>query len=324
MLTLTKCQEIVNLALVDLKLPGEPANLYDPIRYILDIGGKRLRPCFAIMACNVYDDNVGNSVNPAIAYEVFHNFTLMHDDIMDNSSLRRNKPTVHVKWNTNTGILSGDAMVIKAYEILSASPENLLPNMLDIFNSTALKVCEGQQLDLDYEQKIEIKEEDYLQMIKLKTSALLAGALETGAYTGGADARDRAKFHELGINTGIAFQIQDDWLDVYAGDSSFGKVKGNDIINNKKTMLLVKALELAGGTYKKELLKWIETREFDPEEKLMKVKSIFEALKIREITLKIIEDYYKKALKNIDEINASPERKTEIYNITQKLLERKN
>lgn len=324
MLSLTECQEVVNSALTKMTLPDEPANLYDPIRYILDIGGKRLRPCLVIMACNVYDDNIDKAVYPAMAYEVFHNFTLMHDDIMDNSSLRRNNPAVHVKWNINTGILSGDAMLIKAYELISGSPEVMIPDLLKIFNFTALRLCEGQQYDLDFEQTSEISIDDYLEMIKLKTSALLAGALETGAYIGGADTNDLVRFHDFGANLGVAFQIQDDWLDIYAGDESFGKIRGNDILTNKKTMLLVQALQLAGEAEKKQLLSWMENRDYDPVRKINAVTSVFDELNIKERTMGIIEDYYKKAIKSLDDIKAPAERKAEIYTIARKLLKRKN
>jgi len=276
-----------------------------------------------ILACNVYKDDVRNAINPALSLEVFHNFTLMHDDIMDNSVLRRNHPTVHSKWNHNTGILSGDAMVIKAYELLSLSPEQMLGRLLGIFNSTALRLCEGQQYDLDFEQRIDISINDYLKMIQLKTSALIAGALEMGAYIGGADEGHIKKFHEFGMNLGIAFQVQDDWLDLYAEEKGFGKATGNDIICNKKTILLIQALQMARGDAKEELLSWIRKKDFNPDEKVSHVKAIFDDLNIKAITLKLIENYYNIGMGCLDEIDAGRDRKNELYSVANLLLERK-
>ena len=323
MLSLKECQKLINLSLDSIDLPGEPSNLYDPIKYILEIGGKRLRPSLVIMACNVYQDNVQDALFPALALEVFHNFTLMHDDIMDNSFLRRNYPTVHVKWNRNIGILSGDAMVIKAYQLLSMGPEKILPDLIRIFNSTALRLCEGQQYDLDFEERIDISIDDYLKMIKLKTAALIAGSLEMGAFIGGADELHVRKFHEIGQNLGIAFQIQDDWLDLYAEEKGFGKITGNDIVNNKKTALLIQALQMSEGERKNELLSWIEKRDFIPEDKVIAVKAIFNDLKIKESTLKLVEKYYNKAISCLDEINVKAERKKELYSFAVTLMERK-
>jgi geranylgeranyl diphosphate synthase, type II len=324
MLSLKECQALIDSSLSELYLPGEPFNLYDPIRYILETGGKRLRPSLVIMGCNVYNDDVSAAVYPSLAFEVFHNFTLMHDDIMDNSPLRRNRPTVHVKWTGNIAILSGDAMLIKAYELLSGSPENKVAGLLRIFNSTALRLCEGQQYDLDFEHKLEITIDDYLKMIQLKTSALIAGALEAGAFIGGATVDDMKNFREFGNYLGIAFQIQDDWLDLYSEENSFGKAKGNDVVTNKKTILMVRALQLAKGLNKEKLISWIGKKDFIPDEKIRAVKAIFEELNIKELTAGIVEDYYNKALTCLGTIDVPEEKKSVLYSVAKTLLGRKS
>ncbi len=245
MFTLIQLQEFISEKIQSLNLDKEPKGLYEPISYTLVSGGKRIRPALVLAACNMFSEKIEPAIPVALAFEVFHNFTLLHDDIMDNSPIRRNKETVHEKWNQNTAILSGDAMMIEAYEFLTELPAGLLKNILKLFNKTALEVCEGQQYDMDFETKEIVSEEDYLNMIKLKTSVLIAAALKAGAICGGASDTDADLLYDFGLNIGLAFQIQDDLLDTYADTAVFGKKNGNDIITGKKTFLLINALQKA-------------------------------------------------------------------------------
>lgn len=323
MRTLKECQEIINKAFREIQLPALPANLYDPIRYILELGGKRIRPALVLMACNVFTENIGQAINPALAIEVFHNFTLVHDDIMDNSELRRNKPTIHMKWNQNIGILSGDAMVIKSYQLLSMIPPVLMPQLFSLFCETALKVCEGQQYDMDFENREDVSMNEYLEMIELKTSVLIAASLKTGAIIGGASETDAELIYEFGRNLGIAFQIQDDFLDLYADPLKFGKNIGNDIVTNKKTMLWIQAMQSAKGESKKKLTHWLQKKEFEPEEKIKAVRTVYNRLKVQERVLQYINYYHEKGISYLDRIAVSPERKSELIKVTGFLLTRR-
>ncbi len=258
-----------------------PKELYDPIGYIMNLGGKRIRPLLTLLAYGLYREDYEQILTPAAAVEVFHNFTLMHDDIMDKAPLRRGKATVHQKWDANTAILSGDVMLVKAYDMLLHVPEDKLALCLKRFNQTAIEVCEGQQQDMNFEKKEKVGETAYLEMIRQKTAVLLGFALEYGAILGGASLDDAEHLYHFGVNIGIGFQLKDDLLDVYADKSKFGKQVGGDILSNKKTFLLIKAKELAQGAQKAELEKWLTTADFDKEEKVKAVTRIYDELRIQ-------------------------------------------
>jgi len=301
----------------------EPTELYEPIRYILSIGGKRVRPVMVLMAANLFNENVTPALNAAMAIESFHNFTLMHDDIMDKSDMRRNVQTVHTKWNNNIAILSGDALCIKAYELLAKVPAGTLSNVLPIFTETALQVCEGQQYDMNFEHSEIVSIDNYLKMIELKTSVLIAASLQIGAIIGGASNDDAKKLYEFGLNVGLAFQIQDDWLDVYGEPKTFGKPIGNDIVSNKKTFLLINALNIAKGETKQKLLQLIRAKEFDADEKYEAVVDIYNQLNINEITQAKISDYYQLALQSYKSVNVDNVRKKTLEDFVGKLMDRK-
>ncbi len=279
LLSYEKISDLISQRIKELALPDEPENLYEPIRYMLGLGGKRLRPLLAVMSHNLFDDNIANAIPPALAIELFHNFTLVHDDIMDNAPLRRGHETVYKKWNTNVAILSGDALLVKAYELLSQSNPALQPRLLQAFNQTALQVCEGQQLDMDFENRSltckGVSEKEYMHMIELKTAVLFGLSLQFGALTAGQDEAVARQLYEAGIHLGLAFQLQDDLLDVYAGDG-FGKQTGGDIINAKKTCLLVKTLEQATLEDKRKLAGILKTKSRQPQRKIKAVMAIYE------------------------------------------------
>lgn len=258
-------------------LPGrEPAGLYEPINYTIALGGKRLRPALCMLAARTVSGEANNALHPALGIELFHNFTLLHDDIMDDAPLRRGEPTVYVKWNTNTAILSGDAMFVLAYEQIAQVAPTVLKEVLACFNKTALEVCEGQQLDLDFEILDSVSIDDYIHMITLKTAVLLAASLKIGALAGGADNDTAQHLYEFGLNLGIAFQLHDDILDVFGEPEKVGKQPGGDIIANKKTFLYLKSLELADTESREELIDWYSGPTYDVNEKVPKVKSLFE------------------------------------------------
>jgi len=320
MYTLKTCQEIIEKHLSGLLLPEKPASLYDPIRYVMGSGGKRIRPSLTLLACNLFTDLVDESVNPALAIELFHNFTLLHDDIMDNSELRRGFPTVHKKWNYNVAILSGDAMLIKACEYISKCPGTILTDVLAVFNKTALQVCEGQQFDMDFESSMKVSVEDYLQMIELKTSVLIAASMKIGAICGGAGEKDSENLYQFGRNLGIAFQLQDDLLDVYADPSMFGKSMGGDITANKKTFLLTSALTLAKGEMLKNLNAWISRKEFDRNEKINAITDIYNSLNIKELTVSKVRELFRKAQLSLDKVSVRKERKRELEQFASQLM----
>ena len=323
MLSLRDCQAIINKKLLDLALPALPANLYDPIRYMLDLEAKRLRPSLVLMGCNVFSDEVQQAVYPALAIEVFHNFTLMHDDIMDQSALRRKLPSVHAKWNQNVAILSGDAMLIKAYDLLSHASGQLMQGILEVFNQTALQVCEGQQYDMDYEQSLFVSRDDYIRMVEYKTAVLLAASLKIGALLGGADNSQSDCLYEFGKNIGIAFQLQDDLLDVFADPAVFGKVTGNDIVSNKKTILLIEALNLAEGRNREVLLDWIGRKQFNRNEKIRVIKSIYRELQLEESVRDKVRYYHELAVGSLNNLKTEVSRKSELLAFSDYLMNRK-
>jgi geranylgeranyl diphosphate synthase, type II len=323
MVTLKQAQDIINESINKLNFDLKPKELYDPIVYMLKLGGKRIRPVLIILGCDLFSEDISPAINPAIAFELLHNFTLVHDDIMDNANLRRGKQTVHSKWGNNVALLSGDAMCIKAYEYINKCDERYLKKAIEVFNDAAIKVCEGQQLDMNFETRQSVSEDEYLQMIGFKTSALFASSLKTGAIVGGSSSIDAELMYDFGLNLGFAFQLQDDYLDVFGDESAIGKEIGKDIVSNKKTYLLIKALELANGSRQDSLKKWIFIKNFNPEEKIKAVQLIYLSLGIRELTLKAIENYFIKALDDLKKTSAPDNRKLELKNFISSIRNRK-
>lgn len=323
MFSFSDCQTIIEERINQLNIGHhKPAELYQPIVYILSLGGKRIRPVFTLMACNLFTDDVTPAINPAIAVEVFHNFTLVHDDIMDNAALRRNKPTIHSKWNHNIAILSGDAMQVVAYQLLCNSNTVHIKSLLDIFNETALQVCEGQQYDMNFACQPQVTLADYLHMIELKTSVLLAASLKIGALCGGASDNDAQKLYEFGRNLGLAFQIQDDYLDVYADQDKFGKTVGGDIAENKKTFLLIKALELAQGQQAINLKRYMQNDLLNTHEKIELIRNIYSELNIPSLAKAKIAEFSKKAFDNLSSLQISDSRKINLKLMAQELMNR--
>lgn len=282
-----------------LPLGSSPKSLYDPIRYIMRLGGKRLRPKLVLLAYSLYRDDSERIMKYAAAVEAFHNFTLMHDDIMDNAPLRRGKPTVHEKYNSNTAILSGDVMLVKVYEMFLSLPNGQLRDVLGLFNKTAAEVCEGQQMDMDFERLKKVSEKQYLEMIRLKTAVLLGFSLELGAILAEAPEEDRKALNDFGVNIGVGFQLMDDLLDVYADQKKFGKTVGGDIVSNKKTYLLIKALEHG----KSGLNKWLSAKKFDKKKKVAAVKEIYDSLGIQQLTQKKADKYFEEGYRCLERIN---------------------
>src|ERR1700756_5040442 len=292
---LTDLQVIISKEVERLTFPVYPAELYEPIKYILSLGGKRMRPALLLMACDFFGGDVNKAISPALAIEVFHNFTLMHDDIMDNAPIRRGKTTVHEKWNRNVAILSGDVMLVKGYELMMQVDDHVLRPVMNIFNETAVGVCEGQQIDMEFETRSDVHIDEYINMIRLKTAVLLGGALKIGAIIGGANDEDAALLHTFGEQLGVAFQLQDDILDVYGDPEKFGKQVGGDILSNKKTFLLIEALELADEKQSSGLKRWFSRNTFDPKEKIDGVTGIYDELNIRHHAWQAMHHYADKA-----------------------------
>lgn len=306
------------------KYGRQPDSLYEPIRYLMSLGGKRLRPMLTLLSYALFKDDVKNAVPYAVAVEAFHNFTLMHDDIMDKAPLRRGKATVHEKWNVNTAILSGDVMLVKVYDMfLSIAPEKL-KEVLYIFNQCAAEVCEGQQWDMEFETTSTVSEAQYISMIRLKTAVLLGFSLELGAVLADASIADRKALREFGINIGIGFQLKDDLLDAYADPKKFGKQVGGDIISNKKTYLLIQALQKARGRIKDDLASWLSVKKFKKAEKVKAVKAIYDELKILPGVERKIDHFFAKGFKNLNLVRANPKAKELLLNYTEALIERQS
>lgn len=281
----------------------QPPSLYDPIRYIMALGGKRMRPLLTAMSYSLYRNDVEKIIPYAAAVEAFHNFTLMHDDIMDKAPLRRGKKTVHEKWNVNTAILSGDVMLVKVYDLFLSLPSDTLKGVLTIFNRTAAEVCEGQQWDMEFELKSKVTEAQYLDMIRLKTAVLLGFSLELGALVAGASSADRKALYDFGVNIGIGFQLKDDLLDVYGDKKKFGKQVGGDIIANKKTFLLIKALELAKGKDKIELKRWLLAKKFRADSKVKAVTQIYDRAGIASLTERKINEFFERGFQCLESLS---------------------
>lgn len=310
----------IETGITQLRFNQQPRTLYDPIQYILEMGGKRIRPTLTLLACNLFSENVEQAIRPALGIEIFHNFTLLHDDLMDQADKRRNKPTVHKVWDANTAILSGDAMMIYAYQLVSETPIPYLKQVIDLFSKTAMEICEGQQFDMEFESKTDVSEDEYIEMIRLKTAVLLACSLKTGAIIGGASEQDASALYEFGIHIGLAFQLQDDLLDVYGNPETFGKNIGGDILSNKKTFLLANALKRANPEQSDELIKWIEKSDFIAAEKILAITTIYNEIGIRKLTEKKIQSFYTIGMKALDSLTGNPQKTSILREVADQLM----
>jgi len=321
--TIQDLQLRIDEAFGAIRFPSAPADLYNPITYTLGLGGKRLRPLLVLVSCQMFGGEIADAINPAIGIELFHNFTLLHDDIMDGAPLRRGKESVYKKWNSNVAILAGDTMFALANKYMLRTKPQAISQVIELFNQTAIEVCEGQQYDMDYEKQQNVSIPDYIEMIRLKTAVLLAASLKTGAIIAGAGAVDCNHIYDFGINIGLAFQIKDDLLDVYGDQEKIGKVSGGDIIAGKKTYLYLKALESAGS--QSEFFSELYTAHNIPSaEKVAKVKKVFNQLDIEQHTRQLIDEYYQKALHDLSCISLSEEAMEALSDYTAELMEREN
>ena len=312
----------VNAHIEQLDYAHEPMNLYDPVKYILSLGGKRIRPAMMLMAYNMYRDDVEQILDPALALEIYHNFTLLHDDLMDHADVRRGKPTVHKRWDANTAILSGDVMLTLADVYMSRVDDAHFREVMATFHKTSIEIAEGQQYDMDFETRIDVTEAEYIEMIRLKTSVLLACALKIGAILGGATEEDAQHLYRLGECIGLAFQLRDDYLDVYGDPKVFGKKIGGDILCNKKTYLYINALRLANQEQRAELDRWATATEIDPEEKITAVTAIYTALGLPEKSRAIEEHYYTLAKAELEALGVSDSQKAVLAQFMAMLMER--
>ena len=320
--TFNEYLERVNNAIKAIPYPEQPSHLYEPITYTMDLGGKRLRPVLVLMACDAVGGDINRALTPAIGLEMFHNFTLLHDDVMDKADIRRGKPTVHVKWDDNTAILSGDAMLTMATQLIAQAPADVMPQVMDLYNRTAMEIYEGQQYDVDFEKRSDVTVDEYIEMIRLKTSVLLGCACKMGALIGGADEATAQLFYKVGENLGLAFQLQDDMLDVWGDEATFGKAIGGDIMNNKKTFLLINAMQRATGDHKVELSLWLSTPNASRAVKVPAVTAIYDALNLRSLSLDAINRYNDEALEALSKIAISDEARSEFANFITRLVKR--
>lgn len=323
MYTSQQLLEKVNGYINALDYVRKPEELYAPIAYVLSLGGKRIRPLLTLMGYNIYKENVDDVLSSAVGLEVYHNYTLLHDDLMDRADMRRGKQTVHVKWNDNAAILSGDTMLVLAYKLMGQCDEAHLKEVMALFSETALEIGEGQQFDMEFENRMDVTEEEYLEMIRLKTSVLLAAALQIGAILADAPDEDAKRLYDFGLNVGLAFQLQDDYLDVYGDPKVFGKKIGGDILCNKKTYMLIKALRLANEQQRKELVGWIEAVDYSADQKVASVTALYNEIGIKELCLQKIEDYFKRAGKALEELGVPEERKMVLRKFAESLMNRK-
>jgi len=324
MYNIAQLQDLINKEIAEKQYSNNPIELYEPIRYIMTLGGKRMRPALLLMACDLFDGSIIKALKPALGIEIFHNFTLMHDDIMDNAPLRRGSETVHEKWNGNTAILSGDVMLVEAYRLMTQVDDSLLRQVLSVFSETTLRVCEGQQIDINFEALQEVSINDYLEMIRLKTAVLLAGSLKIGALIGEAKQEDADALYQFGENLGLAFQLQDDILDVYGDPQKFGKQVGGDIIANKKTFLLIKALEFAEDLDKEELTFWLNEENPEIDIKVNAITEIYTRLGVRQLAEHQMNTYAEKALSALEKTSANTENKKALRAFAEELLIREN
>ena len=319
MQTLSQLSVIVEGELGKIVYPNTPQKLYQPIDYVMGLGGKRMRPILLLMAHQLFDENIEKAISPALGIEIFHNFTLLHDDIMDNAPIRRGKQTVHEKWNQNVAILSGDTMLVQAYQLLSDVDKSIVKEMIAVFSKAATQVCEGQQWDMDFEIQKDVTLQEYLKMIEYKTAVLLAASLQIGGITANASKENQNNLYHFGLNMGIAFQLKDDLLDAFGNPDEFGKQIGGDIIANKKTFLYLKALQLANDKQKESLVKYFKTQK-QTKQKVMGVKTIFTDLDIPKHTVDMMKAYYTKAMRHLDAIDS--DKKEPLLIFSKKLIDR--
>lgn len=312
----------INACLDSLGYCRRPEDLYHPIQYALSLGGKRLRPILTMMACDAFCGDPDKALQVAAGIEIYHNHTLLHDDVMDKADIRRGKPTVHKKWNDNVAILSGDAMLILAYKVLSSCGSDKFPEILHVFTETTLQICEGQQFDMEFETRDDVTVEEYMEMIRLKTAVLLACALKCGAIAGGASNDDAEALYNFGIEIGLAFQLQDDVLDVYGDPAVFGKKIGGDIMCDKKTFLLISAEKMAGAEDKAVLDSWIGHSECDPESKIAAVTGVYDRTGVREMAEHEIDAHFEKAMQYLDLVSLKEERKSQLRAVAAHLMHR--
>lgn len=324
MLQPSEILQVVRQGIEDLPIDRQPVGLYAPIRYVLSMGGKRLRPVLMLMAYNMYREDIQSILYPALGIETYHNFTLLHDDLMDRADVRRGKACVHKKWNDNTAILSGDNMLCLAFQFMSQCPAAHLPEVMRLFVQTTIEIDEGQQYDVDFETRNDVSEGEYIEMIRLKTSVLLACALKIGAILGGATPEDAQHLYEFGEKVGLAFQLQDDYLDCYGDFETFGKRIGGDILCNKKTFMLINAFNHSSAEDHAELERWISAAEYDEEAKIAAVTSIFTKVGVDKMALGRINHYYKEAEACLAAVSLPEERKQILWNYALQLLGRKS
>lgn len=323
MYTREELKDIVNRAILNISFEDGADRLYEPVKYILSTSGKRIRPVMSLMACNLFSDSIDSAIKPAVGLEVFHNFTLVHDDIMDRSSLRRGAETVHRKWSENQAILSGDVMAFVANDCIAQAPADIMPAVLKIYNKVAREVCIGQQLDMDFETTPYVSHDEYLRMVEMKTAVLIAGSLKIGAVIGGANSTDSDLIYSFGLNLGLAFQVQDDILDAFGDPQVFGKKIGGDIIANKKTLLLIKAYELASGASLSRLKELTGNPDVEPEQKIEEVIAIYNELGIKEWAEDLARQYIDRAYISLDSIPVTPARKETLQKLVADLIGRK-
>ena len=314
----------VNEALDNLVYDRQPASLYDPIKYVLSIGGKRVRPVLTMLSYNLYKDDPLSIMPQVIGLETYHNFTLLHDDLMDHADMRRGHETVHKKWDANRAVLSGDTMLLQAFERVEDCDPAKLPAVFKVFIQTTLEIGEGQQLDVEFETRNDVTEDEYIEMIRLKTSVLLACACKVGAIMADAPAEDIDNIYMFGEKLGLAFQLQDDLLDVYGNPAVFGKNIGGDITSNKKTYMLINAVNRANPAQREQLMKWIDAKEFDRNEKVKAVTELYNEIGIRELCEQKIEEYYQESLVYLAKINLPEERKAELKAYAAEMMKRQS
>ena len=321
-MTADEILEKVNGFLAQLPYDRKPMSLYEPIKYVLSLGGKRIRPTLMLLTYNIYKEDLDKILMNAIALETYHNYTLLHDDLMDNADMRRGQLTVHKKWDANTAILSGDTMLVLAYERMAQCDAKHVARVLNLFTETALEIGEGQQYDMEFENRNDVKEEEYIEMIRLKTSVLLACALKIGAILADAPAEDADNLYKFGEQIGLAFQLQDDYLDVYGDPKLFGKEIGGDITSNKKTFMLINAFNHADAEQRKELEKWVYAVDFDRKEKVAAVTRLYNEIGIDKMAQDKIAYYFEQSKKFLDAVNVPAERKEELRKYAQKMMKR--
>lgn len=323
MKTADELLQLINRYLDSLPYDRKPASLYAPIKYVLSMGGKRIRPTLMLLAYNLFKDDPEKILSSACALETYHNYTLLHDDLMDNADVRRGQPTVHKKWNANLAVLSGDSMLVLAYQRMTECDSHLA-EVLRLFTETALEIGEGQQMDMEFETRNDVREEEYIEMIRLKTSVLLACAMKIGALLADAPADDADNLYRFGEKIGLAFQLQDDYLDVYGDPAVFGKAIGGDIVSNKKTYMLINAFNRADNAQRAELERWIRATDFDRQEKVKAVTGLYDEMGIDRLAQQKIAGYFNESKTYLDRVGVSDERKSELMRYAQRMMKRRS